>query len=332
VDRSTGLTAGTGVTLKIGGALASPGQGSAILNANAQDGMIMYIKYNASPYVITTASTNVAGGCLAPPNNRVYIVGYDTTRARYAPFQNRPTLQLNAGVSSATIFTNLNAQYSTQSLILDANLQTSSVCHQSSGEAFFVKAMNFKTAGVRQNSSTLIAILCEAVGGSGASFGIQAQTVLWCFSHGNTSTSSLEATGVAHSCIAYGNTGNGIVPTPANTPVSLVNCSSYGNTGHGFYLGNTGSGLASCINCISESNGGYGFMVNTGLGQLINCADYNNTSGRKNTASLFAADLNPVTGSGSFFTNAAGADFSLNNTAGSGASAREAGFPTTFPV
>lgn len=328
VDRSTGLTAGTGVTLKIGGALASPGQGSAILNANAQDGLIMYIKYNASPYVVTSASTNVSGGCCAPPNNRVYIVGYDTTRARYAPFQNRPTIQLNSGVSSATIFANLNAQYSLQSVILDANAQTSSTCFQSSGEAFFVKAMNYTTAGIRQNTFSLIQTLCEVVGGgAGASHNINAAIVISCSSHGNAAAPGIFVTGAAFNCLSYGNTGDGFGMQPGGGVTSIVNCTSYGNTGRGFYLGNTAPSILTVINSIAEGNGSYGYMVNTGMGQLINCADYNNTSGRKNTASFWAADLSPVNGSGSFFNNAAGGDFGLNATSGAGAAVRASSFP-----
>lgn len=55
VDRSTGLTAGTGVTLNIGGALASPGQASAL----GVDGNKYYIK--AGTYTITSSITD--SGC-----------------------------------------------------------------------------------------------------------------------------------------------------------------------------------------------------------------------------------------------------------------------------
>ena len=57
LDRN--VAAGTGITLKIGGALASPGQAGAIATVS---GIRTYIKYNASPYVATSALTNIAGG------------------------------------------------------------------------------------------------------------------------------------------------------------------------------------------------------------------------------------------------------------------------------
>src|ERR1700742_5059016 len=46
LDRN--VAAGTGITLKIGGALASPGMAAAVATVA---GMIVYIKYNASPYI-----------------------------------------------------------------------------------------------------------------------------------------------------------------------------------------------------------------------------------------------------------------------------------------
>src|SRR6185436_10248720 len=88
-----------------------------------------------------------------------------------------------------------------------------------------------------------------------------------------------------------------------------------------------------CANCIAENNATTGYRTNVGRITLINCASYNNTSGRYGSGGgTLNGDVNPITGSGSFFTNAASQDFSLNNTAGAGASARAVGFPASFPV
>ena len=327
VDRSTGLTSGTGVTLHLGGALASPGQASGIMGTV---GMTCYIKYNASAYVITTASYNVAGGCCQPPSS-AFFVGYDTTRALYTPFQNRPTIQLQAGVSSATIFGNLNANYSLQSVILDANSQTSSACYNSSGEGFYVKVMNFSATGFLYNTQSLVCILCEATGALvGAANIFKAAAAFYCTSHDHLSTSPafnlLSGAQFVCGCIAYGNAGQGF----AIPGCYVLNCVAYNNSSHGFYFQNIQSPASStlAVNCIAEANAAYGYDVNVGMGQMINCASYNNTSGRKNSASLWNADINPITGSGSFFTNAASHNFTLNNTAGAGALCRAAGFPS----
>jgi hypothetical protein len=253
-------------------------------------------------------------------------VGYDTTRALYTPFQNRPTIQLTVG--TATIYQVLNGTYYLQSVILDANSQTAGACANTSGEFFYVKVMNFTSMGIKQNGGTAVAILCEATGGNGASACIQANLALYCVSHNNTqSTNQCGISSVyAYGCISYGNSQSGIAIQISGY---AVNCTAYGNGDKGFYWGNVADTTETAINCIAEANATYGYFVNSGLGQMINCASYNNTSGRKNTASFWAADIGPITGSGSFFNNAAGGDFGLNSTAGAGALARAASFPGT---
>lgn len=58
VDRSAGTAAQT-CAGNMGGAFASPGKTGAVATVA---GMKTFIKYNASPYVATSASTNVADG------------------------------------------------------------------------------------------------------------------------------------------------------------------------------------------------------------------------------------------------------------------------------
>jgi hypothetical protein len=231
------------------------------------------------------------------------------------------------------MFGNLNANYSLQSVILDANSQTSSTCYNSSGEGFYVKVMNFSTTGFLYNTQSLVCILCEATGALVGAVNIfKAAAAFYCTSHDHLSTSPafnlLSGGQYAYGCIAYGNAGQGFA-----IPGSYVlNCVAYNNSSHGFYLYNLQSPASStfAINCIAEANAAYGYDVNVGMGQMINCASYNNTSGRKNNASLWNADINPIIGSGSFFNNAAGGNFGLNNTAGAGALARAASFPPNF--
>lgn len=331
VDRSTALTAGTGTTLTIGGAIATPGLASAIL-AFAGGGTA-FIKYNVSPYVITTASYNVQGGCCQPPD-ACKIIGYDTTRSIYTPFQNRPTIQLGSGVSSASMFQALNNAYFLQGVILDANLQTTSTCWNSSGECFYVKAMNFTNNGLRQNVGSGVLILCEITGASSALTCTLVQAAYWCVAHDNTQAGGNQAGITAvytFECVAYNNTQDGIAVPPGGSVA--INCVSYNNGARGFYFGNTADEPVIAINCIAEANGSYGFYTNTGHGQLINCGDFNNTSGRKNSpTTMWNADIGTVTGSGSFFVAAGSGNFALNSTVGAGVSARAAAFPSQFPL
>lgn len=76
VDRATGLTAGTGVTLNIGGAFATLGQAATLLTVN---GMVCWIKYSSTPYTLTT-STVGAGGPGSIGAVSVIIEGYEQVR------------------------------------------------------------------------------------------------------------------------------------------------------------------------------------------------------------------------------------------------------------
>lgn len=330
LDRSTGLTTGTGATFRVGGALASPGQAGAIATVA---GHTVFIKYNVSPYIATTASTNVSGGCVSGVSNTFWI-GYDASRTKYpAPGGNRPTFQLNSGVSSAVLFAGTNNPYWLQNIILDCNNQATSRGGFMSGEYYYVKGMNgiWNTiGGCLQDNSVGRAILCEVsnctlTGGAAA---LKMTGAAWfCVVHDNSQASGTSAVSVdnATNCIAYNNTGG----AGFNSLRMGLNCVAYGNGQGGFAPGNGGG---TYINCIAEDNGTYGWAGNTSRYTLIKCASYNNTSGRSSAGTGAVFDIDAITSSASVFTNAAAADFTLNNTAGAGDDLRGVGFPTTFPV
>lgn len=327
VDRSTGLTAGTGVTLKIGGALASPGITNAI---SLVSGNIVYIKYNASPYVITTASTGVSGGCINGGSGITYA-GYDSTRALYQTSFNRPTLQLNSGVSTATIIGGTNNTSYIQGLILDGNSQTTSVGVLNSGEFFYCKAIGCTSRGLSQNSPGRGAFYCEVANCTFAAnnIGISQSFTYSCVVHDCTTSGSnifvFASGGTYINCIAYNiTTGDGF-----GGGGTCVNCVAY-NCVNGF---NAHNSFMLLLNNVAENNTGYGFRINSSSGgiTLFNCASYNNISGRSVANSGRLQDIGAITGSGSFFTNAASADFTINNTAGAGALLKDTAFPTTFP-
>jgi hypothetical protein len=150
--------------------------------------------------------------------------------------------------------------------------------------------------------------------------------VAFCEAHDNTFTPFSGAAGnTCLHCIAYGNTG---ATTDGFLSYGKVyGCVSYGNGQYGFNSLNTTTEL---VNCIAEGNTNVGFRQNTVTGLLLNCASFNNSARSSGAGTI--NDIGAITGSGSFFTNAAGDDFSLNNTAGAGALCRAAGFPALFPV
>lgn len=316
----------TAATIYVGGAFASIGKATAV---GTGAGSVIFVKYNASPFVTTTASTNVATGCVAGGAG-VTFCGYDTTRTLRNTDANRPTLQIGSGVATSTLFVGVGGP-DKQNFILDGHNETTSIGCNDRGIAWRCKAINF-TAGAFLQSTTgqSTAIYCEATGCSTVSPFVTIG--FYCSSHGNTVAGF--AGGTYYGCAAYGNTGattDGFGLT-GSTAVNnaAVNCVSYGNGRDGF-RGSASTNTAQFINCIAEGNAGWGFNEQgTSLRMvLLNCASFNNTLGRATavTAATPVSDISPITCSVSPFTNAASADFSLNATATGGVLVRGAGYP-----
>lgn len=135
--------------------------------------------------------------------------------------------------------------------------------------------------------------------------------------------------------VFYSNAGRGIYSTnsgtgPANRTQWLIkNCAFVSNTNSGVDLapsGSPGNIVLDLDSNIFDSNGAFGVTLGATPSALFNRnnAYRSNTSGNRNNIPVGQAD---VALTGSPFTNAAGGDFSLNNTAGAGAACRAVGFP-----
>ena len=171
-----------------------------------------------------------------------------------------------------------------------------------------------------------------------------------CKATGCTTQAAFSCNGVMVNCVATGNTSHGFYSPGTLSNCAFINCLSYNNTGattDGFHFA---SGVNNtCINCTSYGNGRDGFRLatngsfvansiaesNTGIGFYSGGSAtagryYNNATYGNGTAfNLAAGNVNTgnISGSSSFFTNAAGADFSLNNDATGGALLRGSGLP-----
>ncbi len=97
-----------------------------------------------------------------------------------------------------------------------------------------------------------------------------------------------------------------------------------GASGIGIVFGSACQGCMA-INCVTVAclNGYEG----SPLAGLLNCSDYNSSTP---VDTGFSYNNGFITLGGDPFTNASGNDFSLNNTAGAGASLRGAGYPSAF--
>ena len=329
LDRSPAATSTTGGSYCVGGAFASPGQAGAAHVA----GNTCWIK--AGTYTVTSATANVAGGCVTWANqaanaNIGRIVGYNATRGDLGT---RPVIVADGVITSFTLVV-VGIGNHLENVTVDGNNRTSSRgANGGGGTLYKVKGQNCTNSGII--GGTLWA--CEATGCSSvpALTGSSTTYGYGCRSYANT-VSGIGWGGVWINCISDGNTGansrgfdDGFVGA-----MQFFGCTAYGNGGDGFRvnLGSGNSATENAVNCIAYGNGGWGFNnipATDGL-YLINCAGGSNTSGNWNGTAGNAVGF--VTLSANPFTNAAGGDFSLNTTAGGGAALRAAGFPGAFPT
>jgi len=336
VDRSTGLTSGTGVTLKIGGALASPGQASAVANKTA--GIDVWQK--AGTYTLTSSTANIAGGRVnltaggANAANVTKWEGYQTTRGDRGT---RPVISAGA-VTSVTLFTVAQLSVVVDNIIFDGNSGASTTGFSvvsSRGSAQRLHVQNTTVKGLNIEGGCF-AYRCTATGCSGTSafyMGVgSGQVIMDCEAYGNT-THGFNGEALSYSvirCISSANTGTTDGFNISSTGVTIESCVAYGNGRHGFNFAPLGT--IGVTNCIAEGNTNTGFKA-ASVGQNIflqNCAAYNNTTANYDTTNL-PNRTDCLTGSASYFTNPGSGDFSLNNTADGGAAARATGTPGVMP-
>lgn len=322
VDRN--VAAGTGITMNIGGALASPGTAA---NVGLVTGNIIWQK--AGTYSITSATINISGGCPSIAV-RVKWEGYQTTRGDLGT---KPVLQAS-GISTATLFTFSASAGIVKNIVVDGagltairgiSLPSGSFAYRCGGinctNSAFSAAASMILESYATGCSTQIAFLASGSSTIYAS----------CIAYDNTIGGfSLGGNGTAIRCIADSNTGAASDGFLLSSITAVFNCVAYGNGRDGFRVNSANS--VSIENCIAESNTGFGFLITGGgaLQLLLYCATFGNTGGT--VSGTFDPNTGFVTGTSSFFTNAAGQDFSLNNTAGGGAAARAVGYPGILQV
>ena len=322
VDRSTGLTAGTGVTLKIGGALASPGVAASVIVA----GNTMYIK--SGTYTISSTTANVANGRVSislgqGSSTPTTIKGYGTTRE---DFGTAPLLQAASPFASQTILTSLGNHARVENLNIDGASLTSTTGISVNGinsSIHRIQVRNTTATGI----SAVLATYCYATGCSGTA-AINAKTAYRCVAISNSITGfSSTDDGQRYQCISASNTGGSSHGFNQSAGGSVcVNCLAYGNGGNGLNAGALRGGIF--VNCISYGNTGWG-LAGSNSGWTINkCAFGSNTSGAIQAASTIQIDN--ITLTADPFVAAGSANFALNATAGGGALLRDLGLD--FPL
>jgi len=326
LDRN--VAAGTGITMNIGGAVASLGILGSTTATILVSGHIIWIE--AGTYVVTSATPNISDGCFSTALS-VQIEGYQTVRGDLGT---KPLIQSDGTITTFTLITAGSLVCKLRNLDLDGNNRTSSRGITASNALFVYRVIgrNFTNSAFVGTINCASFIECMATGCSTQPAFLNCNCY-GCVAHTNTVTGfSVIAGTPTVRCISYNNSGatsDGFVTT-VTAGGYFINCVAYGNGRDGFRFPNISG---SAINCIAESNTGIGFDSSANAGTTFNtCAAFGNTGGDFFlNAAVFTDNRNPITGVSSFFTNAAAGDFSLNNTTGAGAVARTFGIPTLFP-
>jgi len=311
-----------------GGALASPGMvpGSALTSTN-----ITFIKGNHTYSLANSAGSggkvSNAGGC---------VCGYNTTRSLFNQDANLPVLQ-STGSNSYTLITVANPTVVSSLVFANANANTGITCvsdQSNTGSQYFniqgtsvSVVLNINSNGGR--ADFIAAINCtggapiETTGGTGTIFSDCVVSGGGGLGQGGGS--------YAHNCIVA-SSGSAATGGDFAGFTECTNCISYNHTRTSVpaFAGAAGTRFVNCIIHSATGTGAIGISPSTDVrSAIINCAFYNNTTdvgtlGHGSNVGKISLTADP-------FTNAAGGDFSLNNTAGGGAALRAAGWPSSLP-
>lgn len=333
VDRSTGLSVGTTATMNIGGAFATPGAVGAI----KVQGSCQWLK--AGTYTFANTVANTAGGPISDTtggsSGSVMSIwqGFNTYRTDLGT---RPVL--SAGAQTAFTMLAISANRTVVNNIdLDGNsgATVAGINASSSTTLLRMKVSNCPGTAVTSLGYHFFLEVVACTGSRSFTSSSGVSTYVRCTARDTTTASHIGFNNAGASamvligCIASALTGASADAFVSSTsgPLLMYGCDAYNIGRTGFDLSTTMAGQA--INCIAYTCV-TGFTGTSPLGavELLNCAGGNNTTNVSAANVLFSIGF--VALSGNPFTNAGSNDFSLNNTAGAGASLRAAGF-NTFP-
>lgn len=314
-DKSLGTTASTGGNGALGGCFLSLGQaGSVQISSNT-----LFVKTGA--YSITSASTNVSGGCYTQTGlSNVRLEGYSTVRGDLGT---APVLAAS-GISTFVVILT-GAEHVTRNITVDcATLTSGRAFALNRGTGFMLTAKNCTNGGFINATNNPNLVKCAATGCSSVA-AIQGYIDAFdCVAYANTVQGFTPGSNSGHYfCVAYGNTGAAVDGFGTGTSTMFVNCIAYGNGRDGFRVTNNSTAL---INCIAESNSGTGFNITGSASLLTNLAYFSNGT-NITVSNLLTLVFNSILYTSTAFVNAAGGNFALNATAGGGASLRAAGIP-----
>ena len=350
VDKTFGVSSGSGLSGALGGALSTPGGASAAKHANNVSGNSVFVKYHSTPYNLGTGTANTSGNKLAETvgggaDQVSYWVGYDSNRMTLTTDANRAKCIIT-GASTTGFGVNVNTIV--RNIEVDGDYQTASTCFNvaTNGNANrFIRclAKKFKTTGYTTTGYVYLEATqfydCIATLGYAGANGFGTNGIFHnCEAYAND-CHGFGAGGIFLNCLSYNNTGSGTGFTSAGASSRFINCIAYGNANGGFTLSYGGYGGFVFINCISYNNTGYAYTASAEYAHFVwyKCADGKNTSGRMPANTFNGADEREFINLGDLgtngpFVNPAGGDWSLDPSGSKYAELKNAGHPSSWPV
>jgi len=342
----------------MGGALASPGWAvkarnyytSSTLQDTISRALGSFIWLKSGTYTVTSSTTNVSAGCVnefAQMDNgwNPTWVGYDATHGDFDGTM--PTIQNTQNTTTLFELNPNNFGGVVWNITFDANNQNSVIplLLRDFGDVLYAIGCKVKNCP-NGNWSLFVgyqskAIGCEVTGGGGGGYsGIYLSNhahAHYCVVHDMAANAYGIYMGgystVVNNCLVFNETvpasgtGRGIHCNSNNH--SVINCSVYGWRDAGIAAtGNTSIALAFFDNNISYGNGTNANTYDIDIGNY-GAPNFGNFYGTINPAYNYRTYMGGINQGGSSsgttqltanpWTNAAGGDFSLNNTSGGGA-------------
>lgn len=352
VDKNA-VTGGTGLTVNVGGAFAKLPDviGS---TAKAIPGNVIFWK--SGTYTISSTWTVSMPGTTSA---EVKVIGYDTNRSDgntdSGPLLTSATNSVNLitlNASGRLKFYNFNASHTAgtrgNAFVIGNNGTTSNLVVERA--VFDGMDSVWDPLSTFSGTHNTVWVGCEAKNGSSVQFELKGGSNIdvhrfhYCYIHDNTgvviqvgtSNTTIHLTGNI-----FDSNSTHVLDVPSSFgPDGILYANGntvYGNGGSFVRMSGTNSGDAQImewVNNVIYSNSGYAITLGTATAEnksrnFINRGNAygSNSSGNFNN---FPAGVDNITLTADPFTNAAGGDFSLNNTAGGGAAIRGKAYPLTL--
>ncbi len=311
-DKALGTIASSGGNGRLGGGLLSPSIATSLLGIA---GMCCFVQNGT--YVISSNTTNTAGGAMTAGSANTMVIGYSGANRYFGNTGTAPLIQ-----NSGSTITPIQVAGNFYNFAFDGNAQTAA--RLTSALCYLVNCSisNFNTIP----GTSLMAVGCLFTGNS-----VTCTLLVGAYNEAYANTATPIA-GANFKSLSYANTGATTDGFTITTSQVAIECHAIGNGRSGFRF----SGATAWVfNCHAQGNGvssgtGYGYQ-SAGAGQFkaINCTGQGNQTGLVDTTNagnggyVFQFGITAV--SGDVYVSVAGNNYALNNLAGAGAALRAAG-------